>query len=181
MKCILILFFVITLLKTGCVSSQNTSDNSNVESSSSGTTATSSAANQSGDQLGITKGVYGKVSFCTGDFMPRMEGDYGESGSCDPYETTIYIYEKLSREELNNAEYPYTGTMWDPKEFPTQPIKTANTNSASFYEIELEQGEYSIFVLLDTDTLYYNGSNSLLLGTDTTLIRNIKIDYLATY
>ncbi|MEN8192728.1 MAG: hypothetical protein ABFS12_07910 [Bacteroidota bacterium] len=93
----------------------------------------------------IHQGVWGFVKFWEGDFMPPA------AGSITPVERNVLIYELTSIEEVEKVGYsPFYNSI------NTDLIASRQSNSKGFFQIELPEGEYSIFIL--EDSLFYSNS-----------------------
>ncbi|MHB1049069.1 MAG: carboxypeptidase regulatory-like domain-containing protein [Bacteroidota bacterium] len=95
------------------------------------------------EQPTITQGVWGKVKFWEGDFMPVTP-----SGKISPVERVIYIYQLTSAQQVEQVYY----SSFYRKIFSTV-VDSGWSNSKGFFQFALPEGRYSIFV--KEDSLYY--------------------------
>jgi len=97
------------------------------------------------EQPTIKQGVYGVVKFWEGDFMPSPN-TYRKDGTPVPRE--VFIYELTHGDMVE--EIPYSSFF---KKINTKLIASKFSNEKGFFEFELPEGKYSIFV--KEDSLYY--------------------------
>lgn len=105
----------------------------------------------------IENGFYGFVIEWIGDFMP---GDTPSTGIVDSVQKEIYIYKKLTYNDIKNARTDDFNWFWNVDNFLYTPIAIVRSNDLGFYEIELDSGDYSGFVKIDDYRFYSNGSTS---------------------
>ena len=97
----------------------------------------------------INQGVFGTVSWWSGDFMPTIDG-CGPSGTIEGYSDSVFVYSafKFSDTLLFDGQF---GTFLN----VTAPLfgKTLST-STGFYQISLPPGDYTILFRVSGDTLW---------------------------
>jgi len=93
----------------------------------------------------IKQGVYGIVKFWEGDFMPSPN-TYQKDGT--PVSREVFIYELTYRDMAEKIAYT---TFF--RKINTKLIASKFLNDKGFFEFELPEGKYSIFV--KEDSLYY--------------------------
>ena len=103
------------------------------------------------DQITIRQGIWGNIWFWKGNFKPTSYG-----GTITPVIRELLIYELTSQEDVvvNNEEVPDSFY----KEIHTKLIKKVSSNKTGFFQAELPEGEYSIFI--KEGSLYYANSFS---------------------
>lgn len=88
-------------------------------------------------KLTIEQGLWGDIWFWKGDFMPGVS-----SGVICQVERTVYIYERTTFDDVEQISYsPFYS------EISTNLVATVTSNSEGFFQVELEPGTYSIFVM----------------------------------
>jgi hypothetical protein len=104
-----------------------------------------------GDQVTITQGIWGKVTFWDGDFMPTIPQN--SPGSITPVEREVWIFRATrydSVESLGGGFY---------KQILTQLVLKTRSNDRGFYQAALQPGKYSVFVR-EGLLFYGNGTDS---------------------
>jgi hypothetical protein len=96
------------------------------------------------EKVTIDQGLWGDVWFWKGDFKPV------NFGTICQVQRTIYIYELTELKDVVRAE-PYTPFY---STINTKLVATAESDSMGFFQIRLEPGSYSLFVM--EDTFYYS-------------------------
>ncbi|HWR82381.1 MAG TPA: carboxypeptidase-like regulatory domain-containing protein [Candidatus Deferrimicrobium sp.] len=128
----------------------------------------------------IAQGIWGRVEFREGNFMP---GSWPRRGSVTYVQRRIFIFEKthdsdvVADRDLGLAFF---------KEVRTDLIAEVNSNSKGYYQVELPAGTYSLFV--EEQGRYYadrfDGYGYIFPVTvhENNVLRvNILIDYKAFY
>ncbi len=97
----------------------------------------------------IHQGIFGTVTWWSGDFMPTIDGD-GPSGTINPYSDSVFVFEAFKSGDT--ALYDgFGGSVWN----VTAPLLGSTlSTSTGFYQIPLSPGEYSVFFRVSGDTLY---------------------------
>lgn len=95
------------------------------------------------EKVTINQGLWGDVWFWKGNFMPMSRGEICQ------VKRTIYIFELTTRSDVEAVGYSpfYTAIH-------TNLITTTRSDSIGFFQVELEPGSYSLFVM--EDTCYYS-------------------------
>lgn len=103
------------------------------------------------DQTAITikQGIAGKVWFWEGDFMP---GD-PPTGTITPVKRDVLVHMPT---HIDSVEQPGFSPFYT--SISTSLVAETSSNDSGFFQIHLEPGQYSIFVLEDT-LFYANGFN----------------------
>jgi hypothetical protein len=91
-------------------------------------------------------GVYGQVSMITGNCMPQIISKNNISTCSESaFQTTVVIRSLTKVSELENYTH-YSGD--------TEPLFIISTNDKGIYKIDLAPGEYSVFILDDSNKEY---------------------------
>jgi len=128
----------------------------------------------------IEQGIYGRVEFWEGDFMPVVLPDE-PSGTVTPVKRKIFFFEKTTFNDVVQEGY---GAFYS--EIKTNLMATAESGTDGRYEISLPPGDYSVFVR-ENDLYYANGSNGdgyiwmVTVPPDETTEYIIKITHTATF
>ena len=96
------------------------------------------------EKVTINQGLWGDVWFWKGDFMP-----VGFGTICQ-VKRTIYIYDLTHENDIVRTE-PYTSFY---STISTHLVTTVESDSTGFFQIKLNPGSYSIFVMEDNS--YYS-------------------------
>lgn len=96
------------------------------------------------ENVTIDQGLWGDVWFWKGDFMPV------NFGTICQVRRTIYIYELTDINDVVKAEpySPFYSTI------NSHLVATTESDVTGFFQIKLDPGSYSLFVM--EDTLYYS-------------------------
>jgi hypothetical protein len=97
--------------------------------------------------IGISQGIYGKILFWEGDFMPMYPED-GTGGYIYPVMRDVCIFEAVLHEDIEwiEVEIPPGGYARLATDVPTELVKVVHSNKNGYFEVELPPGLYSIFV-----------------------------------
>ena len=100
----------------------------------------------------IHQGVYGRIYFWEGDFMPMIYPDSAR-GRITPVQRTVVVHTPTRFDSVDQADYsPFYREILTPR------AGTTSSNSAGFFQIELAPGRYSFFVV--EESMYYaNGGD----------------------
>ncbi len=128
----------------------------------------------------IHQGVYGKVYFWQGDFMPTVP-PAPPRGSITPVKRTVVVHVPTRADSVEQVNYSafYRAIL-------TQRIGLTTSNDAGFYQIELPPGRYSFFIVEDT-LFYANGGDGYGYILPATVVQDsltkldINITYKATF
>ncbi|MDA3861452.1 MAG: hypothetical protein PF445_09520 [Melioribacteraceae bacterium] len=131
------------------------------------------------EKVTITQGAWGTVRFLEGDFMPYYDTETG--GTISPVVRDIYIHEATTGDMVVREGY---GGFY--KTINSQLIAVVQSNENGFFQIQLDPGKYSFFIL--EDSLFY-GSRSDGEGfimaedvlKDSTVQVSLDITYMAVY
>ncbi len=100
----------------------------------------------------ITQGIWGRVRFWEGDFMPSIGGR--SSGTITPIEREVWIFQATRFDSVVGAG---DGRFF--KQILTEFVARVRSNTSGFYQVSLPPGKYSVFVV--EGSLYYaNGTDS---------------------
>ena len=132
--------------------------------------------NRNNSSITIGQGLWGDIWFWKGDFMPICA-----SGTISSVERSVYVYELTSNDDV---EFIYASGGFFTS-INTNLVGTTTSNSAGFFEIELEPGSYSIFVK-EGDNFYANrwtseGINTVKVTENKVSELLFNITYEATY
>lgn len=105
-----------------------------------------------GDQVTISQGIWGKVTFWEGDFMPVIMPK--SAGSITAVEREIWIFSATRFDSVVSAG----GGFY--RQILTQPVLRTRSNSLGFYQAALQPGKYSVFVQ-EGELFYANGTDSM--------------------
>ncbi len=128
----------------------------------------------------IQQGVYGRVYFWEGDFMPVVP-PAPPRGTITPVQRTLVVHTPTRFDSVEQVNYSafYRRIL-------TQRIGTTASNSAGFFQIPLAPGRYSFFVVEDS-LFYANGGDGLGFLLPVTVVQDsltrldINITYKATF
>jgi len=102
----------------------------------------------------INTGIYGTVIERYGNWMPLWDPNDTTRGE-RPIVREIYVYEYTMSQEIEGVHYsPY----YSIDEMPHRLVAKTKSKANGFYEMELEPGTYSVF-LLEDGQLYANGGD----------------------
>lgn len=103
---------------------------------------------RSSAEVSIDQGIWGDIWFWKGNFMPVSRGQICQ------VQRTVYIYELTTREDVVQIGYsPFFSTIY------TDLKATVQSNTEGFYEVALEPGSYSVFIM-EGDNYYSNSYGS---------------------
>ncbi len=135
------------------------------------------------ERVSIDQGVWGRVLFLEGNFMPVANGC--SSGRVYPVSRMVYIFEPVTRQEL--VAVGGESTLY--AEVPALAVDSVRSDADGFYQLDLPPGLYSILVREDS-AYFVNGYSDTEVGltaqpvrveTGRTVQRSIEIDYKAAY
>ncbi len=97
--------------------------------------------------IGISQGIYGKVLFWEGDFMPTFP-ENGTQGDIYPVVRDVCIFEAVVYNDIEwiEVEIPPGGYARLAVDVPTALVKVVHSNKNGYFEAELPPGMYSVFV-----------------------------------
>lgn len=90
----------------------------------------------------ITQGIYGQVRERYGNWQPFRDPD-GTWGF-RPIVRDIYVYEYTTIKDFDQL---YIGYIYPANKMPKPLVATTTSKEDGFYEIQLEPGKYSVFIL----------------------------------
>jgi len=129
-------------------------------------------------RVSIDEGVWGRISFWEGNFMP---GDRCTSGRITPAQRLILFFEPTPDSMVVHPAY--NGAF--ASEIRTSPVDSVWSDGSGFFELALPPGRYSMFVREDS-LLYANGWDDQIIypvnvtaGMRTAV--SFDIDYEAAY
>ncbi len=100
----------------------------------------------------ITQGIWGRVRFWEGDFMPSIGGN--SSGTITPVEREVCVFEATRFDSVVGAG---DGRFF--KHIMTKFVARVQSNASGYYQVSLPPGKYSVFIV--EGSLYYaNGTDS---------------------
>ena len=100
------------------------------------------------EKVSIRQGIWGNIWFWKGDFMPVGRGEICQ------VKRAVYINELATIAEAERVDYsPFYSRV------NTELIATGESGEDGFFQIELESGTYSVFVMED-GYLYANSYGS---------------------
>lgn len=126
----------------------------------------------------ITQGIYGQVLERYGDWMPVYDPNDGQRGY-RPLVREVYIYEYT---KLQDFEYAYRGCYYPADSMPQPLVIKTTSNKDGYYQVQLEPGTYSFFVL-EEGSMYANGGDAyggimpVTIFKDSILQVNLVIDH----
>lgn len=130
------------------------------------------------EKISIQSGLTGTLKEIKGNCMPMLD-DSGNSSSCieSVVQDTIVIHELTSWNQLVGQEVFYDSIM-------SERVATVVSDSEGFYEVNLEQGQYSIFIIHENKYFASRGTsdgvNPVMIGADSLTIFHPLLD-LAVY
>ncbi len=119
-----------------------------------------SIINSMDNKITIKQGVWGYVSLKKGNFMPRINEERNINLKIPKekfIQREILIYEVVKQ---NNSSAQENGFVQNPS---SKLIKKTSSDDSGFYQIELKEGKYSIFV--KEEGKLYNNSFSMMEGS----------------
>lgn len=130
-------------------------------------------------KISVGQGVAGTLIMKEGNCMP-MTGPYEGDNPCRsfPVKRIIQVYEPTSHSEVESSE---PGPSFE--EIHTRLIAETESDEEGFYELELDTGRYSLFII-EKGMYYRNMFKDNLIGpftvsTDSVTLENLTIDYAA--
>ena len=90
----------------------------------------------------ITQGIYGQVRERYGNWQPFRDPD-GTWGF-RPIVRDIYVYEYTTIKDFDQL---YIGYIYPANKMPKPLVATTTSKENGFYQIQLEPGKYSVFIL----------------------------------
>lgn len=133
---------------------------------------------QNSDGGVVKQGVYGTVTWVSGNMMPSPDEPKATEGR--PVERQINIYKVVTVNEVQGSAPLFSlieGKL----------VKSVRSNSKGFYKCELEPGEYSVFVLEKNGEFFANISNSrgqinpITVQSNNGVKFDVQINYKAAY
>lgn len=100
-------------------------------------------------KVSIEQGIWGDIWLWKGDFMPTI----GRGIICQ-VKRTVYIYELTTMDDVDQIDFsPLFSNIY------TDLITTVESDAEGFFQVSLEPGTYSLFIM-EGDNFYSNrGSN----------------------
>lgn len=95
----------------------------------------------------IKQGVWGTVTERTGNWMPSP--DIYQTAKQAPIKCTIRFYEPVTFDDFQREGI----SIYNITDVPTKLIAETTSNKNGFFQIKLEPGEYSIFVIYNGEIL----------------------------
>ena len=128
----------------------------------------------------IKQGVYGFVEFWEGDFMPTIPPISGR-GKITPVVRTLVVHTATRFDSVAQVGYsPFYSAIY------TRRVTATSSNELGFFQVELQPGKYSFFVI--EDSLYYaNGTDGegsicpVIVQKDSLSFLQFNITYKATF
>ncbi len=102
----------------------------------------------------ITRGVYGQVLERYGDWQPLYDPNDNSRGY-RPLVREVYVYEYTKIQDFEGIYY----CNYPADKMPKPLVTTTTSEEDGFYQIPLEPGTYSLFVL-EEGCMYANGGDS---------------------
>lgn len=133
---------------------------------------------QNRDGKGVKQGVYGTVTWVSGNMMPSPDEPRASEGR--PVERQINIYKVVTINEVEGTAPLYRAVQG-------KLVKSVKSNSKGYYECELEPGDYSVFVVEKNGELFANISNGrgqinpITVQSNNGVKFDIQINYQAAY
>ncbi|MDQ8003602.1 MAG: hypothetical protein REI64_02315 [Pedobacter sp.] len=133
---------------------------------------------QNQDGKSVKQGVYGNVTWLSGNMMPSPDEPRAMEGR--PVERQINIYKVVTFNQVQGNAPLF-------KAIEGKLVKSVKSNAKGFYQCDLDPGVYSVFVLEKNGELFANISNgrgqinpiTVQSGNSTKL--DIQINYEAAY
>ena len=126
----------------------------------------------------ITQGIYGQVLERYGDWMPVADGPEDNSRGYRPLIRDVYVYAYTNYQEFDSIYYCY----YPADKMPNPLVAKTTSNKDGFYQISLEPGTYSFFVL-EEGRMYanfgdgYGGLAPITIIADSARQVNLVIDH----
>ena len=91
----------------------------------------------------ITQGIYGQVRERYGNWQPVLDPNDKNRGY-RPIVRDIYVYEYTTVKDFDQA---YIDCLYPADKMPKPLVATTTSKENGFYQIQLEPGKYSVFIL----------------------------------
>ena len=99
----------------------------------------------------ITQGIYGQVKERYGNWQPVTDPN-DKSHGYRSIERGVYVYEYTT---INDFDQHYLGGTYPADKMPKPLVATTTSKANGFYQIQLEPGKYSVFIL-ENGSMYAN-------------------------
>ena len=120
----------------------------------------------------IEQGVWGTVTERTGDWMPIAGAQKGEGPNECPIKSIVRAYEPVSI-----ADFEREGiSIFNITDIPSKLVAETTSNKNGFFEMNLQPGEYSLFVTYDGETQAYGFDGIGNIGK-ITILENDKVEF----
>lgn len=99
----------------------------------------------------ITQGIYGQVRERYGNWQPVTDPN-DKSHGYRPIVRDIYVYEYTTVKDFDQA---YIDCLYPADKMPNPLVATTTSKENGFYQLQLEPGKYSVFIL-ENGSMYAN-------------------------
>ena len=102
----------------------------------------------------ITQGIYGQVRERYGNWQPVLDPNDKNRGY-RPIVRDIYVYEYTTVKDFDQA---YIDCLYPADKMPKPLVATTTSKENGFYQLQLEPGKYSVF-MLEEGSMYADGGD----------------------
>ena len=126
----------------------------------------------------ITQGIYGQVKERYGNWEPVWDPNDNSRGY-RPIVRDIYVYEYTTIKDFDQA---YIDCLYPADKMPNPLVATTTSKENGFYQLHLEPGKYSVF-MLEEGNMYatggdgYGGLNPITIGVGSLLRYDLILNH----
>lgn len=126
----------------------------------------------------ITQGIYGQVRERYGNWEPVWDPNDNSRGY-RPIVRDIYVYEYTTIKDFDQS---YIDCLYPADKMPNPLVATTTSKENGFYQLQLEPGKYSVF-MLEEGNMYatggdgYGGLNPITIGVGSLLQYNLILNH----
>ena len=126
----------------------------------------------------ITQGIYGQVKERYGNWEPVWDPNDNNRGY-RPIVRDIYVYEYTTIKDFDQS---YIDCLYPADKMPNPLVATTTSKENGFYQLQLEPGKYSVF-MLEEGSMYatgkddYGGLNPITIGVGSLLQYNLILNH----
>ena len=126
----------------------------------------------------ITQGIYGQVKERYGNWQPVLDPNDKNRGY-RPIVRDIYVYEYTTVKDFDQS---YIDCLYPADKMPNPLVATTTSKENGFYQLQLEPGKYSVF-MLEEGNMYatrgddYGGLNPITIGVGSLLQYNLILNH----
>ena len=126
----------------------------------------------------LTQGIYGQVKERYGNWEPVWDPNDNSRGY-RPIVRDIYVYEYTTIKDFDQS---YIDCLYPADKMPKPLVATTTSKENGFYQLQLEPGKYSVF-MLEEGNMYapgkddYGGLNPITIGVGSLLQFNLILNH----